>query len=607
MTSDKDNIRRDKTAIEQALRDAGAISKGRYWSCPFHEDKHPSSSIHAGEDGVWKFKCFAASCGFHGDVFDIIARGGGKPVEDQLRELKQDQPSGKAPPRVYATIQELAGWKGTIERDYRYVSPETGAAELIVVRVKTPEGKTFIQCRPNPGGGFILGAPPKPWPIYNRTRIKGAARVVWVEGEKAVHALHDIGIVATTSPAGSSNADNADYSPMNGVAEVVVWPDHDEPKADGSETSGMKYANAVVKNLQASATPPLISMIDPASTGLEADGSDAVEYIAEFGGDTLASRKEAVEFLLKSADPVSAASDLYAMLEEGMAGGRKSLAWPWPVLTRQAKALLPATITVLCGAPGSTKSFFVLETAWMLHAQGVKVSVLELEDDRAYHLQRVLAQISERADLTDPDWQAVNNDKVRQAIADQRAFMDSFAPRVFAAPDKAMMYKDVLKWIQEQCAAGAELLIIDPITAATGQSDKTWIEDQKLIVEAKILARTHRVPIVLVTHPKKGGGRIGASSLDDLAGGAAFQRFAHCILWLERHDSPIDVKIIHPSQEMPFHTKINRLLKILKARNGVGAGKHIGFDFTTGNLRFIEYGLIDKRKQGAESTEDVTP
>ena len=30
MTSDKDNIRRDKTAIEQALRDAGAISKGRY-------------------------------------------------------------------------------------------------------------------------------------------------------------------------------------------------------------------------------------------------------------------------------------------------------------------------------------------------------------------------------------------------------------------------------------------------------------------------------------------------------------------------------------------------------------------------------------------------
>ncbi len=40
--------------------------------CPFHQDDSPSFSVYMGKDGNWYFKCFGASCGKSGDVFDLV-------------------------------------------------------------------------------------------------------------------------------------------------------------------------------------------------------------------------------------------------------------------------------------------------------------------------------------------------------------------------------------------------------------------------------------------------------------------------------------------------------------------------------------------------------
>ncbi|MHC4206332.1 MAG: hypothetical protein ACYSTT_16900 [Planctomycetota bacterium] len=117
---------------------------------------------------------------------------------------------------VYPDIEALkATMPYLVEDTYEYTHPNTGLLEVLVLRLKSPEGKTFRQARPV-DGGFVQQAPAKPWPLYNRARSKTADTVVVVEGEKDVHALHKFGVVATTSLAGAGKAEYADWAPLAG-------------------------------------------------------------------------------------------------------------------------------------------------------------------------------------------------------------------------------------------------------------------------------------------------------------------------------------------------------------------------------------------------------
>ena len=114
-----------------------------------------------------------------------------------------------------------------VDTVYQYVHPDTSKVEMIVLRMVKPDGdKDFRQARPE-GSGFVQQAPAKPWPLYNRARIRNADTIVVVEGEKCVHALHNCGIVAITSPAGAGKARHADWTPLAGK-NCVLWPDKDE-------------------------------------------------------------------------------------------------------------------------------------------------------------------------------------------------------------------------------------------------------------------------------------------------------------------------------------------------------------------------------------------
>ena len=97
------------------------------------------------------------------------------------------------------------------------------------------------------------------------------------------------------------------------------------------------------------------------------------------------------------------------------------------------------------------------------------------------------------------------------------------------------------------------------------------------------------VTIFLVTHPKKG--KI-APGLDALAGGAAFQRFAQTIFWLEFHKQPKEAKV--KTDCGTTEMKLNRTVHIWKAWNGRGHGFALGFDFSSESLLFGEQGIIIK-------------
>jgi len=203
MTIDQ-TIRLDRSALVRELEDAGGVVRGSSVRCPFHEDKAASGSIHQDDAGVWRFKCFAGGCGFSGDVYDIRERrtgekpgraaGGGFPARPVRTSAKvvNSSPGGvqghsanqnKVVYPDLAAVQQSVG-SLPVEGSYVYTDPDTGRTDMIVLRIRKPEGKAFWQFRPVEGG-FIMEAPPKPWPIYNRTRVKATDVVLVVEGESA--------------------------------------------------------------------------------------------------------------------------------------------------------------------------------------------------------------------------------------------------------------------------------------------------------------------------------------------------------------------------------------------------------------------------------------
>jgi len=590
MTADHiQDIRTDRGAFDRALEALGVRQKGKSASCPWHHDNNPSASILEAADGTLRIFCHV--CRRSGDVFDLREQAGAAPVADQLRALRVDTRAPRRTvmpnppsrvlnaPKVYPELDVIsamlggAGGIGRIVSSYEYVNPDSMAIELVVFRIAqhTDGKKTFRQASPC-AGGWKCEAPSKPWPLYRRAEIRAAPRVVVVEGESCVDTLEALGIAATTSPCGAGKAEHADWRPL-ADKEVILWPDHD--------ASGAKHMEDVRRILEGLPNPPRLSIISPGKLGLAPKG-DVVDFVASLGRDH-AELQRIVNGVIDDADSLGASGDVGRLLEDAIAGRRKAIAWPWPRLTGLSRSLLPGTLTIVCGDPGCGKSFLLLEAAAAWHGQGERVALLELEEDRAYHLRRAFAQQAGNSLLFDDDWVGGHPAQVRAAHGAHRGFLDSFGRQVFDSV-KPMKLSEVADWIEGRARAGARLIGVDPLTAAA-TSDKPWIDGLDFMMKVKAVAKETGASVVLVVHPKRGQrGRV--ISLDDMAGGAAYQRFAQSVLWVEAFDSK-SVSIGGNS------ASVNRSVAILKARNGPGHGARIGFQFQAHTLRFAEVGLID--------------
>jgi len=460
-------MRSDQDALKAELAKGGAAFKGNTCRCVFHDDAHASAGIYE-KNGAWFYKCHV--CGVQGDIFDMRALIEKKPLTSLLKELDK----GKPPPRKkYQTAPSPAFTLAELIKEYGpvnekvcvYAHPDTHIAEMVVVRIDAADGKSFRQCRPE-GTGFVMKAPEKPWPIYNRARTQKAARVVVVEGEKCVHALHAVGIVATTSPGGAKNAKNADWSLLAGK-QVVIWPDNDE--------MGLEYAANVRLMLDALPTPPTITQIDPTSTGMgpKSDAADFLDTLYDLPADL---QRQTVEEMLAGAESFGAEAEWHQIWDDTLAGKRRSLPWGMCHITKLTQALLPGTVTLLCGAGGASKSFMIIQAARHWFDNGIPAAIYELEGERAEHLQRAAAQMSNESRLLDSEW-AENNPAAINAVRSRYAsYMAMFGECLTAAPDNAPTLMEVAQWVKAQAQAGAEIIVVDPITAVA-PSEKVWVAD----------------------------------------------------------------------------------------------------------------------------------
>jgi predicted ATP-dependent serine protease len=273
---------------------------------------------------------------------------------------------------------------------------------------------------------------------------------------------------------------------------------------------------------------------------------------------------------------------------QGVADGRiVCVPTPWPLLTRHTFCGLPGIVTILCGSPGCGKSWMALEWAAHLLETGYTTALLELENDRKYHVRRRLVQLAKNTNLIDTEWVRNNGDEAIRLALVHEAALDRIGNVIKDSPRDPVTQDACLKWVEEQ-ASSARVVFIDPVTACV-QTDKPWIADQKFITELKRIALDGGISIVLVSHPRKGKMQ-GGPSMDDLAGGAAFQRFVDNVLWL-RNDGLEEVNVMSPFGSTEG-VEINRRLLMCKTRDGKGAGMDIGMWFDPKSLTFRELGVI---------------
>jgi KaiC/GvpD/RAD55 family RecA-like ATPase len=615
----KELRRSDRRALAGELDRLGVrwSPNGRDCRCPFHGDVNPSAGIFQDQGGVWKFHCFP--CGLTLDCFDLEARRTGRPVAEVLADFCREnapkatgckgsdavmgKPITAAPDgqpdrnyRRYPTPQAVYDAESGAYRLHTYSQPDTGAVELVVVGIREPEGrKRFVQAGPagDGQGGFWKKSPPGPLPLYNRRRVRDASTVVVVEGETCVEALTPllpVGWAATTSPGGATAAGRADWSPVAG-RRVLLWPDNDPPDPKGV-SPGAAYAASVLEIVGRLEPACECYRIDPGSLGLP-DKGDAVDFLelrrAE-GHTATDDLKAALDAVWDAADPSGGSADLWRFYEETIAGRREAVAWPWPQLSKLTHALLPGTITLVCGSKATGKSFLLLESLWHWLYNGHRVAVLELEDARDYHLNRVHAQVEGDGRLFDPEWVKANAAAVRESFRRRKPELDLVA-RVIDAPGEEAVQstENVLTWMRSRLADGCRVLVIDPITAIA--SREPWVDDLSLLIPAKAMLRRYGASLVMATHPDR--------SRKNIARSEAYPRFTHTILTLNRHDRPLEAMVATESGNR-LRGRFNRSLVIEKARNGRGTGVTLAYQWEGATLRFAESGLVVDGDGGPE-------
>lgn len=591
-----DALRADENLLRKEIEAAGTMFRGKACRCPFHDDKNPSAGIYF-KNGAWRFKC--NGCGVGGDIIDIRAFIQGRTPNEELRAMNNAAAPRTPPPptpRIYPELSVLSRSISHVEDNYAdlYVEPD-GDYRFTVFRLNPPgEKKRFIQAS-RTAGGWWMKQLEGPLPIANRTGIQSADVVVVVEGEKSVRALASVGITATTSPGGALKACGADWSPLAGKS-VYLWPDFDEPDETYPRGKGDEHMRQVAKILLAMTPAPRVFWIDPKDLELPIKG-DAADWVERYRGKFKPDEIQLmVEDLLADAEPMGVAVEYENELRAMIAGQRRAIRFgAWEGLTWACRALMPGKVTCVCGDGGSGKSLFLSDAMVQWYIDKETFAVYHLEDSRAYHMGRMHAQIARIADLTDPDWCKANGEKAMESYQHFVGDLEALGRCISEAEDNdgQQVTLDMLAaWVEARAKAGTDIIIIDPITAAAAAA-QPWVSDLKFITKIKLIARKYGCRPILVTHPRTGT-KAGKSSHNDMAGGAAYPRFAHSVLWLERNDQESQYDVRLPNGSVSTLVP-NRILYVAKARNGPGAGRRIAFEFDHTSLRFRELGLIEKQ------------
>lgn len=419
--------------------------------------------------------------------------------------------------------------KGAKLRDEWHYHRADRQDAMTVVRFDLPGGdKAYRPFHPH-GGGWAIGDPDGPLPLYCLPDI-GAGLVYVVEGEKCVIAARRIGLNATTSAHGATSAAKTDWAPLAG-RDVVILPDRDKP-GDG-------YAEDVTDILTALTPPARVKIVrlglpDDSETPEGFDIADWCEHHDARSADDL---RTLIEDAAAGAEWIAPKPKL-PKIETVLIGLNTIEAEPVEWLWRNRFVI--GGLNLIVGAPGGGKTFTICDlaarittgTPWPDGAPCVRGSVLiaNAEDDPASVIR--------------PRFDACSGDPTKVMLLDCVRHRDGDGKTVergFTLADVDAVGRALER--MPDCRA----VVIDPVGSFLGERCDAHRDNE---VRGRLqplvrLARERRVAVLVVMHTRKGGG----GGADDRAlGSRAFVGLARSVYHLTPHPHEDSVRLLLPGK-----------------------------------------------------------
>ena len=425
----------------------------------------------------------------------------------------------------------LAGW-------WPYFSTDDGEA-LTVLRFDLPERdpktgkpkKTFRPLHPV-SGGWAVGDPPGPLPLYHLADLNGARRVYVSEGEKCADKTAGVGLTATTSAHGADAAHKTDWRPLAGL-DVVILRDNDK--------SGRQYADDVAAILTRLTPPATVRIVDLPDLP---EGGDIVDYLDAHDAQAPGDLRREIEALADAAPSFDPATVPEPPDGTGEAGAPVLICladvkavpvnWLWP------NRIPLGRITLLVGRPGEGKSFLATDLAARITTGTPwpdgsacpigSVIIISVEDDPG-------DTIRPRLDAHLADVLKVHLlSAVRYAGKDGKPFEVMFTLRDLDALETAL-----------KTHPDCKLVMIDPIGSFIGGTTDAHRDNEVRSVLAPVaaLAAKYGPAVLVIAHRRKSGGTYA----DDLAlGSRAFTGLARAVWHLSRDPNDKTRRLLLPGK-----------------------------------------------------------
>lgn len=415
-----------------------------------------------------------------------------------------------------------------------------------------------------------------------KQRINESKRILFVgtqpEADR-INALNIAGLYAVF--VATADIKTANFSSLVGK-ETFIWRAYNQ--------TGEQFEQRILDAIKPFADSVSAVKVD----ALELDvNQNIIDYLKKSKGNK-ESELASVELNLSDVEILHGTKAVEKMIEDSISGDFQNINFPgMPKLSDLSKSLLPGTVTTICGAAGSGKSFFNIQNVWRwVCEENLNVKVLMLEDTQAMHQSRALAQMSETSGMTDAEFIRNNPEAAREHIAENKDKLARFAQALECSRTGQMTLDEIAEWIARQIKSGAEIIIVDPITAAK-QQGAVWENDMIFLFKVKQVVERSGAKLILFSHPRTG--KAGEMNLSGIAGGAAYPRFSQTVIWIKNSEESIESDIIKAGETISVTHR--QVFKILKSRNGKGFGLSIAADLCPYTSKMDEFGLIAKKKK----------
>lgn len=251
-------------------------------SCPKcsdsrHKQGTRSLSVYRDEDGYIRFKCHHPGCEYN-SWQKVVDPEPAKVVVSESPTVLIPIPDDVTIPDDYANCKLY--W-------YR---DQSGKPLFASRRIDLPTGKVYTPFVYNGQGGFSSGKGTK-WPagfkgLYGAQTIPGKTKAIVVEGEKAADAAairFPNHAVVSWHGGANKNVAEVDWSPLNDMSAVLLWPDNDAPGKEVMHKISNHIRAGKVLVADVSHLPAKFDLADPVT---DEDVKIAIERATEIKNKT---------------------------------------------------------------------------------------------------------------------------------------------------------------------------------------------------------------------------------------------------------------------------------------------------------------------------------